>query len=189
MSKLNVNTIEPQSGTTVTVGASGDTTNVIGTLNKDGVSVTNTPAFFAYKTSETGISSGTVTKVTFDTELYDTNSNYDNSSNYRFTPTVAGKYTFSVAVRCNGNSGTVRYINVFIRKNGSAGANGFGGYTKENNTDDNINSGGAYATVSYDMNGSSDYVEGYVQCHATNPTITYDNNGYTTYFSGYKLIT
>ena len=148
----------------------------------------NTPAFFAYKTSETGISSGTVTKVTFNTELYDTNSNYDNSSNYRFTPTVAGKYTFSVAVRCNGNSGTVRYINVFIRKNGGTGANGFGGYTKENNTDDNINSGGAYATVSYDMNGSSDYVEGYVQCHATNPTITYDNNGYTTYFSGYKII-
>ena len=193
---LKVGQITTSSGSgTITIGQSGETITIptgatitnSGTANNFGGD--NTPAFFAYKTSETGISSGAITKVTFDTELYDTNSNYDNSSNYRFTPTVAGKYTFNIAVRCNGNSGTVRYINVYIRKNGNTGINGFGGFTKENNTDDNINSGGGYATVSYDMNGSSDYVEGYVQCHATNPTITYDNNGYTTYFGGYKLIT
>ena len=37
------------------------------------------------------LSSGTLTKVTFDTELFDTNNNFASS---RFTPTVAGQYFF-----------------------------------------------------------------------------------------------
>jgi len=36
MSKLEVDAIEPQSGTTLTIGASGDTVNVVGTLNNNG---------------------------------------------------------------------------------------------------------------------------------------------------------
>ena len=39
------NNIINESGNTITIGASGDTTNVIGTLNKDGVAVANTPSF------------------------------------------------------------------------------------------------------------------------------------------------
>ena len=37
------------------------------------------------------LSSGTLTKVTFDTELFDTNNNFASS---RFTPTIAGQYFF-----------------------------------------------------------------------------------------------
>jgi len=36
MSKLEVNAIEPQSGTTITIGSSGDTVNLVGTLNSNG---------------------------------------------------------------------------------------------------------------------------------------------------------
>ena len=41
------NNIINESSNTITIGASGDTTNIIGTLNKDGVAVANTPAFEA----------------------------------------------------------------------------------------------------------------------------------------------
>src|SRR6056300_1792706 len=51
----------------------------------------NTPAFQATMSGNQNISTGTATKVQFDTEDFDTNSKYDHSTNYRFTPTVAGK--------------------------------------------------------------------------------------------------
>ena len=86
------NNIINESGNTITVGASGDTTNVIGTLNKDGVAVENTPSFYAYLSANQSISSATTTKIQINTEIFDTDNTYDNSTNYRFTPGVAGKY-------------------------------------------------------------------------------------------------
>ena len=53
---------------------------------------TNTPAFEAYLSANQTISHDTVTKIQFNTEVYDTDNCYDNSTNYRFTPTTAGKY-------------------------------------------------------------------------------------------------
>ena len=51
------------------------------------------PAFEAYLSSDqTGLTDSTYTKVEFDTEQFDTDGTYDNSTNYRFTPAVAGKY-------------------------------------------------------------------------------------------------
>ena len=148
-----------------------------------GAGGTNTPAFFAYKTgSAQSISSGTVTKVTFNTELYDTDGNYASD---RFTPQTAGKYIFNSSVYINGQSATFRYTNLYIRKNGSTN---FGTYSAED-SENNLNSAGATASVVYDMNGSSDYVEVYAQAQATSPNIQYDNNGFTTYFGGYKIIT
>ena len=189
---LKVDTIQDTSGNniinessdTITIGASGDTTNIIGTLQNNGAAVAvNTPAFFAYKTgSAQSISSGTVTKVTFNTELYDTDGNYASD---RFTPQTAGKYIFNSSVYINGQSATFRYTNLYIRKNGSTN---FGTYSAED-SENNLNSAGATASVVYDMNGSSDYVEVYAQAQATSPNIQYDNNGFTTYFGGYKIIT
>jgi len=179
------NNIINESSDTITIGASGDTTNIIGTLQNNGsaVAVANTPAFFAYKTgSAQSISSGTVTKVTFNTELYDTDGNYASD---RFTPQTAGKYIFNSSVYINGQSATFRYTNLYIRKNGSTN---FGTYSAED-SENNLNSAGATASVVYDMNGSSDYVEVYAQAQATSPSIQYDNNGFTTYFGGYKIIT
>jgi len=141
----------------------------------------NTPAFFAYKTSSTqSLNSGTITKVTFNTELYDTDSNYASD---RFTPQTAGKYHFNTSVATSGNQ--YRYVNVYIRKNGSVN---FGAYSAEANGD-YFGSAGVTASVVYDMNGSSDYVEIYVQSQVNSGIIRYDNNGFTTYFHGFKLIT
>ena len=61
----------------------------------------NGPAFYAYRTAtQTGIASATFTKIQLNVELFDTNSNYDNVTNYRFTPTVAGYYQVNFSVVC-----------------------------------------------------------------------------------------
>ena len=100
MSLLNVNKVDPATGTALEIGTSGDTItvpsgatfNVAGTLQSGGAALGNTPAFFATLSADTTISDDTVTKVAANTEVFDTDSCYDNSSNYRFTPDVAGKY-------------------------------------------------------------------------------------------------
>jgi hypothetical protein len=51
-----------------------------------------TPAFEAHIGTSTTFADATVTKVQCDIEEFDTDNCYDNSTNYRFTPTVEGKY-------------------------------------------------------------------------------------------------
>jgi hypothetical protein len=46
----------------------------------------------------TTITSNTFTKVQINTEEFDTNSNFDSTTNYRFTPTVAGYYQVNGSV-------------------------------------------------------------------------------------------
>jgi hypothetical protein len=65
MSTLETNLIQPSTGTTLTLGASGDTTNVIGTLNKDGLAVANIPYFYGELASTiNNVTRATQTKVT-----------------------------------------------------------------------------------------------------------------------------
>ena len=40
MSEVKVNKLSPRSGTTVTIGDSGDTTNIVGTLQNNGAVLT-----------------------------------------------------------------------------------------------------------------------------------------------------
>jgi hypothetical protein len=57
------------------------------------------------------------TVVAFDTELYDTN-NCFNTSNYRFTPTVAGHYLIIPTLYVSGGSGA-NEVQIAIQKNGT----------------------------------------------------------------------
>ena len=65
-----------------------------GTLKRiDFKHMANTPAFEAVFNSQvTGVSDNTYTKCAYNAESYDTDSAYDASTNYRFTPGVAVKY-------------------------------------------------------------------------------------------------
>jgi hypothetical protein len=56
-------------------------------------------------------------KVQFDTELYDTNSNFDNVTNYRYTAPKAGFYHF--ASRAGSSIGTASLSILSLYKNGS----------------------------------------------------------------------
>ena len=75
------NNIINENSNTITIGASGDTTNIIGTLQNDGAAVggTNTPAFHAKLSSNFDMTQNVITKVPFNTEELDTDSKYDNS--------------------------------------------------------------------------------------------------------------
>jgi hypothetical protein len=80
----------------------------------------NTPAFLAYRsTSDQTISSNTVTKCQFQTEVFDTNNCYDNATNYRFTPTTAGKYFLYAMIQMTGTINAGAYF-ALISKNGSS---------------------------------------------------------------------
>jgi len=80
----------------------------------------NIPAFSAYMSTDLNVTSGTITKIPCNTKEFDTNSCYDNSTNYRFTPNVAGYYQITVQAyySTNGNQPTSFYN--LIYKNGSA---------------------------------------------------------------------
>ena len=119
------NLIIKEDSNTITIGASGDTTNIIGTLQNNGSAVggTNTPAFEAFLSSDSSqLSNDTDTKIQFNTEIFDTASAYDNSSNYRFTVPSGqgGKYFIYGRVSFEDtNVGSSDEHMVKIFKNGS----------------------------------------------------------------------
>jgi len=117
----------------------------------------NMPAFSAYANNSQTISAGTFTKVQVNTEEFDTNSNYDNATNYRFTPTVAGYYQVNGQTNATSTSTLTRIIPA-IYKNGS-------GY--KYGTD--ITATDARSSVSslVYLNGSTDYIEYYVLLSGT----------------------
>ena len=124
----------------------------------------NGPAFSAYPSSAQTLSSGTFTKIQFNAELFDTSSNY-NTTNYRFTPTVAGYY--SVFARVAANTSPTSII-CSIYKNGSE--------TYRGDQTASTSNGGVY-TLMY-LNGSTDYIEIYCifgaeQGVVTNPALSY----------------
>ena len=77
----------------------------------------NTPQFSAQLGSNQSLSNNTLTKINFNTELFDTQSTYDNSTNYRWTPAVAGNYFIYTSIRFT-NGGTYEPV-LYPYKNGS----------------------------------------------------------------------
>jgi hypothetical protein len=141
---------------------SGDTSGAI-TLAAPSVAGTNTitlpaqtgtigldgPAFSAYRTATQAIVSSTWTKIQYNVEEFDTANCYDPTTNYRFTPTVAGYYQISAAW-ANSNNASWNYISIY--KNGVANKTGvFNG----------TNGVGAVVSGLIYFNGSTDYVEGF----------------------------
>jgi len=184
---LKVGTITTSSGSgTITLGQSGETVDMAnGTITLNS-SMKATPAFEAYLSANTDISNTTDTKVNCNTEVFDTNSAYDNSSNYRFTVPSgqAGKYYIygSVTVQTTGGTSTNRFGVGKIYKNGSVYRQQYVSY--ENNygfaTSHNL-----YATMDLAV---GDYVELYITATMSSgaPRVRADDKG--TYLGGYKLI-
>jgi hypothetical protein len=112
------------------------------------------PAFSAYSTANQVTATVTYTKIQLNTENFDTNNNFDSTTNYRFTPTVAGYYQISGAVTYQtalNNYGAA----AVIYKNGSNYAWG----ATTGNT--NMYPTAQVSSLIY-CNGSTDYIELYV---------------------------
>ena len=79
-------------------------------------SAVNTPSFFATASADqTSLSSGSFTKIQYNTELFDSSSAYD-TSNYKFVVPSggAGKYFLSAGFNSNGSTTTKVYIYILV---------------------------------------------------------------------------
>jgi hypothetical protein len=161
----------------VTVGANG-LALVADSTTSTGVkwAFVNGPAFSAYRGSTAqSVTQNTYTKVQLNTEHFDTDNCFDSTTNYRFTPTTAGKYQINV-VGLVSQSAASRLIFV-IYKNGSAYLRVY-----DNTTSSSAPAGGS--SVFIDMNGSTDYLELYVYSSAATQTVDPLTSGAGTIFSG-----
>jgi hypothetical protein len=154
-----------------------DTYDFTGTVT--GAGGVNTPAFLAYPSSNQSIANVTQVVVAFNTEVFDTDNCYD-TSNYRFTPNVAGKY-FVYAQTASDNTDDFEAWETQIYKNGTSGtALAFAGVRHQNKD-------GMHSSVVVDMNGSSDYLT--VTCFQNRGQATSLRGArYWSFFGAYKII-
>ena len=186
MSTLETNLIQPATGTTLTVGASGDTIDIPSgaTLDSTGATITGaltqTPAFRVYMDGDQSISGGSTATLEMDAETFDTNSAF-NTTTYKFVvPTGGdGKYFFNFVVYIAGLGQILTQAVLNWEENGSAKTQ--------------IYRPGIMDTVARDGTVQGSMITGsmvatdeaYLQCYvATTRTI----DAASSWFAGYKLI-
>lgn len=165
--------LKSSGGGSVTLDVPSTASNYTATLPAATGTVMNSgamPAFSAYANASQTVSNNVQTKVSINTEDFDTNSNFDPTTNYRFTPTVAGYYQVNGTVRMTGSTG-ITNVEASIFKNGT-----------ETNRGTKIASssfGAASAqlvsvTDLVYLNGSTDYIELYGSISGTG-TLTFNS--------------
>ena len=125
------------------------------------------PAFSAYASAATSMTSGVATKQMFQTKEFDTANCFDNTTNYRFTPNVAGYYQVNAAFQSQNNVNP----SIAIYKNGNSWK--AGSYTA-------VSAANPIITVSciVYLNGSTDYIEVYATQTATGTSAVGYNSNY-----------
>ena len=175
---LKVENIQTSSGSgTITLGQSGETI----ALGSGVTSKVNEPYFEVTLASQQNISDATQTTIQFDTTVFDTGSFWD-STNYRWLPTVAGKYY--VYAQANLGSDTVDTILASlmrIEKNGSRHSQS----QFDNQNNDLTSQTHTMATI-VELNGTSDYIDvsGYIDVNAGTPSFSASDK---TRFGAYRI--
>lgn len=113
------------------------------------------PVFSASASTNQSQAVNSFVKVSFNTEAFDTNSNYDSTTNYRFTPQVAGYYQINLCV-CIDETASAYGLTAAIYKNGSF-------YSCSTTIGDSLQLTYASTATILFMNGTTDYVEGFAQ--------------------------
>jgi len=134
------------------------------------------PAFQVIRDGNQTVTANTQTKVEFNVETYDTDNCFDPTTNYRFTPNKAGYYLMTLDLAAENTNGDVRCIGS-IYKNGSINRRLYdvtGNYTLTH-----LNG----SALIY-LNGTTDYLEGYVFISGTSPMLTDNGTGLESFFSG-----
>ena len=175
-----VQTVNPPNGSV------GTSQLADGAVTKTKTSDLMYPAFEARLSADQTITDDTFTKINVNSEVFDTDGCYDHTTNYRFTPTVAGKYY--VYWSCSGvaTSNNALNSNVFIYFNGSQ----YNGASIAGSATTLISGGSSTAIATIDFNGSTDYVEFYLKVDAQSGAVRADFNfggGYATYAGAYRI--
>ena len=147
---------------TQTLPAAGGVTMVSG----------NMPAFSAYQSSaQPSLTNGVTTKILFQTEVFDTNNNFANST---FTPTVAGYYQLSAGFGL-ANASDTAFAQLTLYRNGTAVANGSASKGQTGTLFPQ-----AAGSFLFYFNGSTDYAEIYAYTSGGAPVAQIN----ATYFHG-----
>jgi len=195
MGTLFVDKLDPQSGTSLEIGSSGDTITIpsgatinLSNATQTGVGGTNTPMFMAaYTGSGITINDATDTKGTFDTEFVDVGSVYDTSTS-RYTPGFVGKSFISTGMSFYSSGSNMQFVRVLFYKNGSSLTNA---------TDNPANDTGQIWITSnliVDHN-ATDYFEVYLRSDTSNgsaievPASSVNAAKPFNYFQGFKVLT
>jgi len=138
----------------------------------------NAPYFYVGLTGTQTVTDGAWDKIDFDNEILDSGGMFASGT---FTPTVAGKYFVSLSVTMSGaNNSTYYQGDISIRKNDT--------HYAVVGTDQSSNYGktaaNAVSTI-IDMNGSSDYIEAYINMNNVGGTSS--ASGEATHFLGYRI--
>ena len=190
MSLLNVNKIDPATGTGLELGSSGDTVSIPSgvTIANAGTATgfggTNAPNFHIRKSSnQTGLSSGGWTKVTFDDEVFDSDNAFASD---KFTAPSDGKYFFTSAAKINdGGTNTLVGTGMRFTINGSIAAEEIHFMVNGSN-----NAEGKSVTAVLNLTASQ-YVEVYAYAQDNGGAACSITGGTDrdTFFMGFKLIT
>jgi len=189
MSKLETNQVDPSTGTTLTLGTSGDTiaipsgVTIANSGTATGFGGANTPNFFVYKNSSQTISDATATKITWTSEVFDTASAFA-SDKFTVPSGQAGKYLFSFASHTYDASEKLTQSNKAFYKNGSQ----VGSLDRTDGTYEFVTDNRVYTIL---LNLSvGDYIETYVWGNTTDNSSfsVYGEGQYYTYFQGFKII-
>ena len=150
---------------------------------------TNTAEFLAYRggSTQTGIADNVTTKLEFNTESFDPDGVFDNSTNYRFVAPSAGKYMLYTNIHIYDSSTSIQTFTLKFYKNGS----------KYSQTYWLKNSGNrlkyAFLCLTQVANlSASDYIEVYAQVNTVDggsTNLEHESGIMQNYFGGYKLIT
>ena len=146
--------------------------------NADGTILTDTykPVFFARNNNTQSIPNNTSTKVEYNNEIFDSHGYYDHTTNYRFTPLIAGYYHITANAQINNTTG-VRGFD--IKKNGSR-------FVNIDNHDDSTSAQSCFLSSLIPFNGSTDYVEVFIfQNSGSSKNLSNGTQYSITEFSGY----
>jgi hypothetical protein len=166
----------------------GNDLTVNGTANLDKIGTVGAagwPSCWAYfALSQTAKNYTTPTEVVFDSEVYDTNANF-NVSTGRFTPTQAGKYLLIGRARVDLWTPATNSSSIAIRKNSSVSAGDVvAGVFSVGSADPDF--GDCQVSAIFDMNGTTDYVSMYIQVY-TDTSITLVGTPSATYFMASRI--
>ena len=186
VSQLKVNEIIKQSGSSITIGESGDTITLPSTATLTNFP-TNTPLVQAgFTTSSQTISSGSDTEIVYTVITKESPSGKFSTSTGRFTPGVIGFYYVSATARLNmGNAGG-EFGNLQIRLNSQASTSG----STQGSTFRKYQTDGYQSSLSVDciveLTSVTDYISAYIYQNQGGSQTLQPNH---TNFTAYRLLT
>ena len=167
VSQLKVNEIITQSGSTLSLGQSGDTLSVTTGALQSNVLY---PAWSVELSANQTISSGSSTKIQLNNSIFDTDSGLDTTTNYRYTVPSGkgGKYIVNFSSRTDLAIDTD--AKTLIKVNGNSQYNSFQGSVKPNATGSIHFCGSCILNLS-----AADYIELYLLQNSGSAQLAYAN--------------